>query len=121
MAAPILVGTSNWADHERFYPPELEKGRRQRDKLTFYARHFLFVEIDTTFYGIPKPSTVQGWVELTPPDFRFNVKALRALTRHEREGARPRDPTDAEAGDCLADIAPWRAAGTLMASLSQIP
>ena len=47
--APILVGTCNWADHKDFYPEELEHGRRQRDKLAYYAAYFPVVEIDTTF------------------------------------------------------------------------
>ena len=88
--AEILVGTANWADHERFYPPALEKGARQREKLTYYARFFPIVEVDTTFYGIPRLSTVEGWLQRTPPGFRFNVKAYRSLTGHEREGGRPR-------------------------------
>ena len=78
--AEILVGTSNWADHERFYPAALEKGARQREKLTYYARFFPIVEVDTTFYGIPRLSTVEGWLQRTPPGFRFNVKAYRSLT-----------------------------------------
>jgi len=117
----ILVGTSNWADHERFYPPELTKGARQREKLTFYAEHFPFVEIDTTFYGIPREGTVEGWLERTPRDFRFNVKAYRALTRHEREAGRPRDPTAEEVSGFLGAIAPLRQAGRLVAVLYQFP
>ena len=121
VAAPILVGTSNWADHERFYPPEYQRGRRQREKLSFYARYFGFVEIDTTFYGIPRPSVVAGWIERTPPDFRFNVKAYRALTRHERESGRPREPSEEEVHDFMAAIEPLRAAGRLVAVHYQFP
>ncbi len=50
--SPILVGTCNWVDHEDFYPDEL-RGRRQRERLAFYARYFPLVEIDSSFYGIP--------------------------------------------------------------------
>jgi uncharacterized protein YecE (DUF72 family) len=121
MAAPILVGTSNWADHERFYPAALEKGAAQRDKLTYYARYFPLVEIDTTFYGIPKPSVVEGWIDRTPADFRFNVKAFRSLTRHEREAGSPRPPSDEEVEGFLAAIAPLRQAGRLMAVHYQFP
>jgi uncharacterized protein YecE (DUF72 family) len=121
VAAPILVGTSNWADHERFYPPELERGRRQRDRIGFYARYFPFVEIDTTFYGIPKPGVVEGWIERTPAEFRFNVKAYRSLTRHERESGRPREPSAEEVDDFMAAIAPLRSAGRLVAVHYQFP
>jgi uncharacterized protein YecE (DUF72 family) len=121
MAAEILVGTSNWADHERFYPEPLERGARQREKLTYYARFFPLVEVDTTFYGIPRLSTVEGWLQRTPPHFRFNVKAFRSLTRHEREGGRPRGPTPEEECDFLAAIAPLREAGRLVAVHYQFP
>ena len=119
--AEILVGTSNWADHERFYPAALEKGARQREKLTYYARFFPIVEVDTTFYGIPRLSTVEGWLQRTPPGFRFNVKAYRSLTGHEREGGRPRAPTPEEVRDFLAAIAPLREAGRLVAVHYQFP
>src|SRR5205807_1098192 len=121
MSAPILVGTTNWVDHENFYPPELEKGRRQREKLSYYARFFPFVEVDTTFYGIPKPQVVDGWVERTPESFRFNVKAYRSLTRHEREAGKPRPPTAEEERDFKAALEPLRAAGRLTAVIYQFP
>jgi uncharacterized protein YecE (DUF72 family) len=119
--APILVGTCNWADHERFYPEELERGTRQRDKLTFYARYLPVVEIDTTFYGIPKPPVVAAWTERTPAEFRFNIKAYRSLTGHEREGGRPRQPTNEEERDFLAALEPLRDSGKLMAVHYQFP
>ncbi|HEV7678413.1 MAG TPA: DUF72 domain-containing protein [Candidatus Dormibacteraeota bacterium] len=121
MAAEILVGTCNWADHENFYPAELEKGKRQRDKLSYYARFFPVVEVDTTFYGIPKPQVVDGWLERTPDDFRFNVKAYRALTRHERENGVPRPPTAEEEHDFLLALQPLRESGRLVAVHYQFP
>ena len=121
MAAPILVGTCNWADHQDFYPAEMDHGRRQRDRLSFYARYFPVVEVDTTFYGIPKPSVVDGWVGRTPDDFAFNVKAYRSLTGHEREGRTPRPPTAEEERDFLAALVPLREAGKLRAVHYQFP
>jgi len=121
VTAPILVGTCNWADHENFYPDELERGKRQRDKLSFYARYFPIVEIDTTFYGIPKPPVVSGWVERTPDDFRFNIKAYRSLTGHEREAGTPRPPTPDEERDFLAALEPLRDSGKLTAVHYQFP
>jgi len=121
MPAEILVGTCNWADHEHFYPPELEKGKRQRDKLAFYARYFPIVEIDTTFYGIPRPQVVDGWLSRTPPDFRFNMKAYKALTRHERENGVPRPPTGEEVSDFLLAVQPLRESGRLVAVHYQFP
>lgn len=121
MAGRILVGTCNWADHKPFYPDDLERGRAQRDKLAFYARYFQTVEIDTSFYGIPRPSAVAGWVDRTPDGFRFTIKAFRSLTGHEREDGRPRQPTPDEERDFLAALDPLRDAGKLAAVHYQFP
>jgi uncharacterized protein YecE (DUF72 family) len=121
MGAPILVGTCNWADHKPFYPPELERGSHQRDKLRFYSRYFSLVEIDTSFYGIPKPAVVSGWVDRTPQDFRFNIKAFRSLTGHERENGKPRQPTAEEERDFMAALVPLRESGKLAAVHYQFP
>lgn len=121
MPASIVVGTCNWADHRDFYPAELERGSRTKDKLSYYARFFPMVEIDTTFYGIPKPQVAEGWLERTPDSFRFNVKAYRSLTRHEREAGTPRPPTVEEERDFLTAIAPLRDAGRLTAVHYQFP
>jgi uncharacterized protein YecE (DUF72 family) len=121
LGAPIAVGTCNWADHTDFYPPELEHGRRQRDKLSFYAAYFPIVEIDTTFYGIPRPQVAESWAERTPDSFRFNVKAYRSLTGHEREDGRPRAPTPEEERDFMAALAPLRESGKLVAVHYQFP
>ncbi|MBJ7595956.1 MAG: DUF72 domain-containing protein [Candidatus Dormibacteraeota bacterium] len=121
MAAEIRVGTCNWADHKEFYPPELERGRRQREKLEYYARFFPMVEIDTSFYGLPKPEVVDSWIGRTPAGFRFNIKAFRSLTRHERENGRPRPPTDEEVRDFLAALSPLRDSGRLGAVHYQFP
>jgi uncharacterized protein YecE (DUF72 family) len=120
MAAPILVGTCNWLDHEDFYPAEL-RGSRQKERLSFYARFFPLVEIDSTFYGIPPAGTVAGWAERTPDAFRFNIKAYRSLTLHERERGRPRRPTPEEEREFLAAVAPLRASGKLGAIHYQFP
>ena len=119
-AAPILVGTCNWVDHEEFYPEEM-RGRRQRDRLGFYARYFPLVEIDSSFYGIPTPDRVAGWVARTPDAFRFNIKAYRSLTGHEREGGRPRAATPEEERDFLEALRPLRELGKLGAVHYQYP
>jgi uncharacterized protein YecE (DUF72 family) len=113
----ILVGTCNWADHKGFYPPTLPPGQR----LAYYARSFPIVEVDSTFYGIPKPQVASRWVELTPKDFVFNVKAYRSLTLHEREDGQPRGVTDEEERDFLALLEPIRDAGKLRGVHYQFP
>jgi uncharacterized protein YecE (DUF72 family) len=62
-----------------FYP----KGLPQREYLTYYAQHFDTVEIDSTLYGTPTLSTVQGWYAKTPKDFMFAVKAANTITHHK--------------------------------------
>ena len=122
MTAPVLIGTCNWADHRDFFPPEFDRGARRKDRLAYYAAFFPMVEVDTTFYGIPGPQVAEGWVERTPDDFVFNVKAYRSLTRHERDaGKRVRLPTAAEEHDFLSAIAPLRQAGKLGAVHYQFP
>jgi uncharacterized protein YecE (DUF72 family) len=79
----VRVGCSGWVYphwRERLYP----KGLPQRQWLPYYAEHFDTVEINNTFYRLPKPSAVEGWVEQSPPGFTFAVKASRYLTHIKR-------------------------------------
>jgi uncharacterized protein YecE (DUF72 family) len=79
----IRIGCSGWNYphwRERVYP----KGVPQRRRLEHYATLFDTVEINNTFYRLPKVSAVQVWVEQTPPDFVFAVKASRYLTHVKR-------------------------------------
>ena len=56
----------------------------QRAWLGFYAEHFDTVEVNNTFYRLPKPETVEGWAEQTPAGFCFAVKISRYLTHVKR-------------------------------------
>jgi uncharacterized protein YecE (DUF72 family) len=53
---------------------------RSKDFLRHYASQFQTVEIDSTFYGTPSPSTVTNWNEKTPRDFIFAVKVPQVIT-----------------------------------------
>src|SRR5262249_48551345 len=78
----ILLGTSSFTAkgwEGTFYPP----GMKSQDFLTYYAKQFRAVEIDSTFYGTPKPSTVINWKEKTPADFVFALKVPQVIT-HEK-------------------------------------
>ena len=69
----LYLGTSGWsyADWEgTVYPPATPPGGR----LTEYARHFATVEIDSTFYGTPRGSTVERWRRIAPAGFLFAAK-----------------------------------------------
>lgn len=49
-----------------------------------YAEEFSTVEVNNTFYRLPSPSAVEGWIERTPPDFIFTLKVSRYLTHVKR-------------------------------------
>jgi uncharacterized protein YecE (DUF72 family) len=73
------IGTSGWTYKHwkgNFYPENLP----QRRWLEYYTEHFKTVEINASFYHIPKASTARGWAERTPADFRFSVKVSRLIT-----------------------------------------
>ncbi len=78
----LYLGTSGWsyADWEgTVYPPATPPGGR----LAEYARHFATVEIDSTFYGTPRGSTVERWRGIAPAGFLFAAKFPQEIT-HER-------------------------------------
>nr|WP_155432249.1 DUF72 domain-containing protein [Secundilactobacillus folii] len=52
-------------------------------KLAEYAAALPVVEVDTTFYGIPKVSTVENWQRQVPAKFQFIVKANKLMTKHD--------------------------------------
>lgn len=77
--AKAIIGTSGWQypDFEgRFYPENLKKS----EQLSYYGKHFHSVEINNTFYQLPQKTTIQKWVNQTPRDFVFSVKASRYIT-----------------------------------------
>ena len=78
----LYLGTSGWsyADWEgTLYPEALPSASR----LAEYVKRFATVEIDSTFYGIPRRSTVQNWREVAPDGFLFAAKFPQEVT-HER-------------------------------------
>ena len=48
--------------------------------LAFYAERLPTVEINNTFYRMPKASVLETWAATTPADFRFSIKASRRIT-----------------------------------------
>lgn len=75
------IGTMGFSYKEwvgALYP----KGLAARDYLSFYSRIFNAVEIDSTFYGIPRREAVNRWKESTPKGFKVCVKVPREIT-HE--------------------------------------
>lgn len=86
---PVLVGTASWTDKSlthcgRFYP---ESATTAEARLRYYASQFPLVELDSSYYAMPSPSTAQLWVERTPEHFTMNVKAFRIFTGHQTSPA----------------------------------
>jgi uncharacterized protein YecE (DUF72 family) len=80
----IRIGCSGWNyQHWRngvFYPPRLPVQRW----LGYYARQFDAVEVNATFYRLPRESAVANWVRESPPGFLFAVKMSRYVTHIKR-------------------------------------
>jgi uncharacterized protein YecE (DUF72 family) len=80
----LRIGCSGWNyKHWRngvFYPPRLPASKW----LPFYAERFDTVEVNATFYRLPRPSAVANWVALTPPDFVLTIKMSRYVTHVKR-------------------------------------
>lgn len=72
----ITLGLTGWSDHVLIAP-------NRKKKLEDYASHFPFVEMDTSFYGIPSEKSIQTWMDKTPNTFQFIPKAYQAMTRHQ--------------------------------------
>jgi uncharacterized protein YecE (DUF72 family) len=79
----LLAGTSGWSFKEwkgSFYP----KGLPDDGMLGFYAGKFPTVEINNTFYRMPKESVLLDWAAKVPPEFRFAIKASQRITHYGR-------------------------------------
>jgi uncharacterized protein YecE (DUF72 family) len=78
----IRVGCSGW--NYASWKDEFYEGTPARSWLQHYARRFDTVEVNNTFYRLPMRSSVARWVDETPQDFLFSVKASRYLTHIKR-------------------------------------
>ncbi|HWT91055.1 MAG TPA: DUF72 domain-containing protein [Solirubrobacterales bacterium] len=78
----VRIGCSGWVYAS--WREGIYKGVPQTRWLERYAELFDTVEVNATFYRLIKLSTVEGWVERTPPGFVFAVKGSRYLTHVKR-------------------------------------
>jgi uncharacterized protein YecE (DUF72 family) len=77
----ILIGTASWTDPgfvERWYPKKMPA----HERLAWYAQHFEMVEVNSTFYSVPDPRTVERWCATTPSGFTFDVKLHQLFSFH---------------------------------------
>jgi uncharacterized protein YecE (DUF72 family) len=79
----LLAGTSGYAFKEWkgvFYPPEIGDDAW----LGYYAGKFPTVEINNTFYRLPRQDVLRTWASEVPESFTFSVKASMRITHHAR-------------------------------------
>jgi len=76
----VYVGCAKWnkADLKNFYP------RGTKDELTYYSRQFNSIELNATFYNLPKREQVITWREKTPDEFRFFPKVTQSISHIRR-------------------------------------
>jgi uncharacterized protein YecE (DUF72 family) len=79
---PVRIGCSGW--NYASWKDEFYEGKPARLWLEHYAQYFDTVEVNNTFYRLPLKTSVRRWVEETPPNFVFAVKASRYLTHVKR-------------------------------------
>lgn len=81
-AHKIFAGTSGFDKPWKgtFYPEDIKKP----EMLAFYSARLPSVEINNTFYRLPKPEVLESWFEQTPDAFQFAIKASRRITHIKR-------------------------------------
>ena len=83
----VRVGTASWTDPTMvakgvFYP---DGASSAEDRLRYYATQFPVVEVDATYYALPRKEQAKLWAERTPDDFVFDVKAHALMTGQPSE------------------------------------
>ncbi|MGI8657593.1 MAG: DUF72 domain-containing protein [Candidatus Limnocylindria bacterium] len=102
--AQIRIGTASWTDPTMteagvFYPPDATTAE---DRLVYYANQFPIVEVDATYYALPARRTGELWLERTPAEFTFDIKAHALMTGQPSEVSRlPKDLREALPAETL--------------------
>jgi len=79
----LYVGTSGYSYKEwkgSFYPDKISP----KEMLGYYAARLHAVELNNTFYRMPKPEMIESWKAQVPENFRFSVKAPQSITHFRR-------------------------------------
>jgi uncharacterized protein YecE (DUF72 family) len=79
----LYVGTSGYSYKPwrgSFYPEDLP----EKQMLHFYGQNFRSVEINNTFYRMPKRAVLEAWAAEVPADFKFVIKASQRITHFQR-------------------------------------
>jgi uncharacterized protein YecE (DUF72 family) len=86
----IHIGISGWSNSSwkgTFYPIELKSA----DYLSFYSRNFNATEVNSSFYHLPRLTTVEGWKNKVPADFKLCIKMSQYIT-HTKRLREPEEP-----------------------------
>lgn len=76
----VKIGTGVWS---RFYQTVPPSERKRKGALQTYARHFLVVEINSSFYNFHKVDTYEKWRRETPLIFEFTLKCHQSISHEE--------------------------------------
>ncbi len=79
----LIAGASGYSFKEwkgSFYPEKM----KPEEMLAWYSARLPTVEINNTFYQMPKAAALENWAKTTPDDFRFSIKASRRITHMSR-------------------------------------
>ncbi len=107
MALELLAGASGYSFKEwrgTFYPD----GMKPDGMLRFYGERLPTVEINNTFYQMPKLPVLENWASCTPAAFRFAIKASRRITHLARLKADSAGDSVAYLYKALAALGPKR-------------
>ena len=83
MAIKIFAGASGYSFKEwkgTFYPEKI----KAEEMLAYYSERLPTVEINNTFYRMPKTTVLESWAKTVPASFRFSIKASRRITHISR-------------------------------------
>lgn len=109
----VFIGTSGYSYEDWrqvFYPQELPANKM----LDFYTQYFSAVEINATYYTIPKPASFKRMAEKTPVNFQFIVKTHQETTHRRKENS-------ASLKQLSESIQPLIEAGKFNGYLAQFP
>ncbi|HET9986369.1 MAG TPA: DUF72 domain-containing protein [Longimicrobiales bacterium] len=116
--ATIRVGVAGWdyPDWQGVVYPQ--PGPKAGERVRFLAHYIDLIEINSSFYGPPRPAVSRRWAELAAdlPDFRYTAKLWRRFTHERGEAWTATEVRQVEAG-----FAPLLEAGRLDAVLAQFP
>lgn len=82
-AMNLYVGTSGYSYTKwkgKFYPKDITS----QEMLRYYATQFRAVEINSSFYRMPDPTTLKAWAAQVSKDFKFTLKAAQQITHRLR-------------------------------------